>query len=389
MKILFITMFPLQMNTSATLQNLIIIDGLKELGYSIDVITTSLDESHSSYDETLSLKNVDNYYKLEIPKIYDSLRSKKKQGLIKKTFKKLIKSIYIEFEIYDGYKSVISKIDNLKLINFDYDYIISASDPKSSHLLTAKVIDKFQLQDIPWIQYWGDPMAIDITRKKKYFFEYRVKKEEERLLSLATKVFYATPLTSKKQSLLYPKYANKINFDTQGYWKEYRNYISTNSNDKKTVGYFGNYNPAIRDILPFYNSNDDGSYEIFIGGNGRSLEEKENTKILGYLSHQDIKKYENCCNVLVCVLNNKGTQIPGKLYYYASFNKPILVILDGEYQNDIKEFLDTFDRFYFCDNNSKSINTTITNILLDPAIKNFDLPHKLSPKFIAEKLLED
>lgn len=387
-KILFITMYPLEMNTSATIQNLIIIKGLVKLGYKVDVISTSINKTHYAYDETIDLSLINNYYKLEIPKMYNSVRSKKNENNFNKMLKKFLKEIYNEFEIYDGYRTVIEKVHQLKNINYDYDFIISASDPKSSHLLAEKIIDTYKLNEIPWIQYWGDPLAIDITRKKKRFLEYRVKNEEERIISRANKIIYATPFTANYQSKNYPKFANKISFVTQGYWEGYlNNNILKEENKLLRVGYFGNYNPMIRDILPLYNSNNDNEFELLIGGNGMKLENKKNTKILGFLNHSDIKQYELSCDILVCLLNNKGTQIPGKIYYYASLNKPILIVKDGEFGQEIEKFLSKFNRYEFCENNESSILNAINKIKMNKVDK-YKLPNELEPIYIAKQVLK-
>lgn len=386
-KILFITSFPLQLNTSATIQNLIMIDGLYDLGFSIDVVTTAIDKNHISYDDTLSIENINKYFELEMPKFYKSARSKKNQSKIKFFIKIILKSIYNEIEVYDGYKSVISKINNLNDLEKSYDFIISSSDPKSSHLLAYEIIKKYNFENIKWIQYWGDPMSIDISRKKKKFLEFSVKKEEKKLLKEASKIIYATPLTVKEQKNIYPEFAHKMSYVTQGYWKKYATF-NTVKNEKFTVGYFGSYNPKIRNILPFYNSNNSSDFYIYIGGNGMDLNNKKNTEILGFLNHQQIMEYEKKCDLLICVLNNKGTQIPGKLYYYSSFKKPILIIKDGENGNEIEKFLSIFNRFYFCDNNHDAISQKIKEIKNNQETE-FIVSELLSPKYIAKKVLED
>ena len=67
----------------------------------------------------------------------------------------------------------------------------------------------------------------------------------------------------------------------------------------------------------------------------------------------------------MCILNTSGTQIPGKIYHYAAANKPILIILDGEYKQEIFKYLNEYNRFVFCDNKVESIKESIKNICLE------------------------
>jgi hypothetical protein len=155
------------------------------------------------------------------------------------------------------------------------------------------------------------------------------------------------------------------------------------------VGYFGSFTPNTRNIIPLYNAVSElNDVQLNIGGSGMSLEEKNNIKLLGRLKYSVVRESEQKCDVLICLLNSKGTQIPGKLYYYASINKPLLVIVDGENGSDMKRFLEGFNRFVFCDNTEASIKEAI--IRLKHTTKQFklNLSEKFEPDYIAKKILE-
>lgn len=384
MNILFITSFSLKMNTSATIQNLIIINGLKQLGYNIDVITSKLNKEHVAYDDTLSLENINNYLELELPNALEIFQSSKKQNIVITKIKRILRRVYSEFEMYDGYKYLLNQIDTLNLSKCCYDFIISTSDPKSSHLLAEKIIEKFSLHQAKWIQYWGDPMYLDITRKRK-FLDFRVKNAESKILKKADKIIYATPFTLKEQKEIYQKYAFKMDYIVQGYWYGYLN-VKNIRNEKFTIGYFGNYSESIRNIIPLYKAvNKLNSIKLYIGGSGRKLNSTKNIEILGFLKHQDIKNYEQKCDVLVCILNNKGTQIPGKIYYYTSFNKPILIILDGEIKGEMKNFLKKFNRFDFCENNETEIRMKLEDLTKTNTTPI--IPNELHPINIARGII--
>lgn len=386
MNVLFISSFSLKMNTSATIQNLIIIEGLKKLGYNVDVITSKLKKDHIAYDDTLSLDNVRNYYEIELPNSLETFQSKKKQNLFTKNLRIFARKIYNELEMYDAYKYLIGKINTINLGKQKYEFIISTSDPKSSHLLANKIIERYHLEDAKWIQYWGDPMYLDITRDKK-FMDFRVRKNELSLLKKANRVVYATPFTLEKQKVLYFNYSYKMDYSVQGYWKDYIG-LNKSNNEKFTVGYFGNYSEKIRNIDSLYNAiNSMHDIELLIGGTGKDIETKANTKVLGFLKHQIIKKYEERCDILICLLNNKGTQIPGKIYYYSSFNKPILIILDGELKDEMRQFLESFNRFEFCENNETAIKTKLYELMNNKHNYDCILPEQLESSKIVKNIL--
>ena len=389
MRILIVSAFSLKLNTSGTIQNLIIIEGLKKLGYEIDVLTTELAESHVAYDPTLSLENIDNYYELRLPNVYSSMRTSNKESVVTKRVKKIIKRIYNELEVFDGYKGAIADLDSIDFKDVNYDYIISTSDPKSSHLIAKAFIDKYNLQSKMWIQYWGDPLYIDISRQRKKILEARVKNAERLLLRDADKIIYATPFTCDAQKKLYPEYQQKMDYATQGYWEDYSR-LEHSPNSKFTIGYFGNYNPNFRNIKPLYNAMSGlREEELLIAGSGMELENKENISVLGYLNHQKIREYENSCDLLVCILNNRGTQIPGKVYYYASFKKPLLVVVDGDYGEKIKEFLGSRERYIFCENQEDSIKNAILEIKKNTYNNFNEISELLTPEYMAKRILKE
>jgi hypothetical protein len=80
------------------------------------------------------------------------------------------------------------------------------------------------------------------------------------------------------------------------------------------------------------------------------------------MANADMERLEADCDVLVCLLNRRGTQIPGKLYHYAATNKPILVILDGERAPDIETYLQRFARFVCCANEANAIQLAVEQL---------------------------
>src|SRR5699024_9006515 len=120
-----------------------------------------------------------------------------------------------------------------------------------------------------------------------------------------------------------------------------------------------------------------------IGDSDMILDETENISIY---SRGDIAEYERKADLLVCMLNNNGTQIPGKVYHYAATNKPILIIKDGDKQEEIERYLKKFNRYYFCENDVFSIREKVHEIMDK---KTWDSPcEEFNPQNIAQKFID-
>jgi hypothetical protein len=348
------------------LRKIITIKSLLEYDVELTLLTTEIPLGASNFTNSVDYSNIK---KITIPNspLYSKFISKrnKKVSPFRKKIKLFLRKIYYKFSMYDPLKQ---SIKNAKLvldqIENDYDLIISVSDPKSSHLLTNTILKMKNIKYKKYIQIWGDPMTIDIT-KSKVIPKLLIKKEEEKLLSVADKVYYVSPLTLQKQKEIFPKQAKKMDILFPAYSQKK---IYEKVNNIKNIGYFGDYTSSVRNILPLYNAVSDSKYKLYICGNtDLNLPSDENRLIRPRISVDEVKKLEAEMDLLIHLSNKKGTQIPGKLYQYMGTNKPILFILDGD-KESLKKIFQPFNRFYFCDNDSKSIREAIDYI-------NKDLKH--------------
>jgi len=344
------------------IRNNALIYGLNKNGHEIDLLSIEISSKNPYYDETIEWSKEINIIELkENKKIEQYLSySDTKQNKVKSILKPFIRKGFHALSVFDNTISYTKNINSKsieKILLVEYDLIISSSDPKSSHVMVKKLIDK-GLKFGKWIQYWGDPLTIDITRKSLYpmfisrFFE-------KNIFSDTDKIFYVSPFTLKSQKKSIPKFGAKMDFLPVPYKKEkkYKGKINTNTNSLK-LGYFGDYNSKIRNIIPLYNSiaNNPAKNSLFIAGNSDlKLKSTERIEVLPRVKSRIIAEKEDEVDVLVCILNKNGTQIPGKLYHYAASNKPVLVILDGEGQTSMKDYLESFNRFILCKNDENSI----------------------------------
>lgn len=390
MRILYVTMLALESNNPANMANIALINGLVSLGCEVDTLSIEIDKNSKIFDPTINLDMISNDYRLPIPSSHKYLSSKKKDDnikysiKIKNKIKRLLKRIYMKLEVYDGLKYSVKKIDDVVIPIQKYDSIISASDPLSSHLLAEKYLGKNLSNNTKWIQYWQDPMYMDITRN--HFFPSLLKREENRLLKKANRVVYVSPLTKKTNEEIYQTNANKMSVIPPAYVKK-RVFESETINKKPLLGYYGSYSSIARNVIPLYEASKDNIFKLEIIGHGDYLlEETSNVKISERITVKEVEERESLADILVCICNHRGTQIPSKIYYYAATNKPILIILDGE-AHLIRKFLEPFNRFIFCENNATDINKTVEDIIEGKIVACNNPVEEFSARSVANKFI--
>lgn len=398
MKILFIMMTPLQSNTSAIMRMTGIIRGAAMNGHICDLITLWGNENDSHYDSfnaDLEEKCIHNYYRIPMKRLYSVLKASKKDTKSKNkiiNLKQVVRNCGLwflkNFTVYEGTDINAKRILEID-IDFDsYDRIVSVSDPKSSHKMVLELLKAGRLTKIrdKWIQCWGDPWVSDMTRHfgaKKPL----IQREEAGILDLARKIVYTSPFTLAGQKRLYKKSASKMFLVNQTVLETYG---SVNIERKhKSIGYFGAYMNSIRNILPLYECCKSCNYSLIIAGKtDLHLPDTDTIRICQKLPFSTVSKLERQCGVIVCLCNRSGTQIPGKVYYQAAMQKPVIIIVDGENREKMRTYFESFHRYIICDNNKDAIKHAIEQAYADiDSDKHYDLDKRYYPDFCAKKIL--
>lgn len=385
MKILYITSTPLEYNSSANMRNIAIIKGLQQLGNEVSSLSSEAVNSSIYSDDISGIINLKSRYWLKLGAIQSNITNNINQ---RNNFKKIIKNriykIYTKFSIYDPKKTLVSKVSK-DFIKEKFDLIISSSDPKSSHLIAEKLIELNPNITKKWIQYWGDPFVGDIN-KNSIIPANVIKREEKRLIGLCDEVVYVSPFTLEQQQKNYPEYKDKMKFVPIPYIEE--KIFTTGSNSKVTLGYFGDYKSSDRNIKPLYETiiKNNDCYLNICGNSDIKLEEKENVSIRPRQKMNVVEELEKNSDILVCICNKKGTQIPGKIYHYAATNKPILIILDGDKKEELRKYFESFNRYKLCENTEEDILKAVKDIINEKVeYKPLTL---LSSEKIAKKFIE-
>lgn len=364
-------------NTSANLCHLAYLKGLEEAGHQIDLLCASSEDRRVDSNMTLpknvqckTYPGISLYERMSIrygrnpannvAPISDRSSTENKITFRQKFVRFAKRSVLSLYGVHGIYSTFVRKASCFRESK-EYDYIISISTPTASHLLAYRLIESQHVTAKHWIQIWEDPWYSDVYGFNR---QERVRREEKRLLSLAEKVCYVSPLTLQNQQKLFPESAEKMFWmPLPAYYKNatpvYKSY-GTN-----IYGYFGDYAPPARDLNPFYQAAKNVGIEVNICGNPYGLyPATDYVHIYPRLHLEELKPIEDNTSVLVFLCNRKGGQIPGKLYQYSATDKTILFILDGteDEQAVLKDYFGKFNRYIFCRNTVEDITRAIRQI---------------------------
>ncbi len=385
MKILYITSVPLEYSSSANLRNIALIKGLIKCGHSVSTLSTAPQKESSYYDKSILNIHINKRYFVELGKIHSKVTSTQRKTIVRK-IKKVLHSVYTSINIYDPRKNEVYGVSKIDFANEQFDLIISSSDPKSSHLFAEQLLKTHPNLAKRWIQYWGDPFTGDINRRSM-IPDIVVAKEEKRLLSLCDKAVYVSPLTSEYIKNRYPEYSNKIQFIPVGYSEE--KIYPKHESDTLDLCYCGDYYSKDRDLIPLVKAVEvlKEGFTLTMAGNSDIVPPSaENITVYPRVEKTKVDEIEQNSDVIVCVCNRNGTQIPGKIYHASATNRTVLILLDGENQNKIRTFFETYNRFVFAENKQESIVAALLAISQNPPIS---VPcEQLSGYYVAKEIVE-
>lgn len=381
-RVLVIAMCPYNTLASSNMRMLAMMKGLDELGYGMDLLATP-------EDVVTTVNDLSDYEFLDRVRIITTGNNELYEriaGSDRKATQKLLnvlRKVYHRFSMYTNKKKVAQKVVPEMLPQQSYDIVISVSDPKVSHIALLR-LRKLGLKCRCVIEYWGDPMLTDIARGNTLLPRWYIKKAERKFLKAAEKVVYTSPFTLEMEQKAYPKLSERMIYVPTA--NAFRKIYPETKNEIFTVGYYGAYTSHVRNILPLYEAFASlrGEAKLnLVGNSDLNLAETDNVMIR---ERGVVKDLEAETDLFICLLNSSGTQLPGKLYHNAATNRPLLVLLDGEYKAEIREYLEQFNRFLFCENNADAIADAIRNIRRDPG--KWEPCPMLDPKKIAAKIIE-
>ena len=351
MRILTVFSQPIENNTSSMIRCRNVLNGFAEIGNSIVAYSPYPDKHSKYYGEKFSIND-----SIQVRRYGREVKTNTVPN-VNGRFKSLLLKIYRKFDLFGSaikyYRFTDEILEEIK--DEKYDMLLSLSSPIVSHIISNKI--DVSLKPQLYIQQWGDPLTADITRKT-LTPKWLQKRIEKKLLLRADKVYYVSPFTLFEQQRLYPGLKDKMSFVPT---PANKHVYSSPNNQSLCIGYFGSYYPSARNIIPLYEAVKKlGNVDLtVVGDSDLQLNEEKNIHLFERLTPDELGRYLEKVDIIVCLMNSKGNQIPGKTYSYACTNKEVLMILDGEQAESIKQFFGRYNRFTFCTNNVKEIEKTL------------------------------
>ena len=382
-KIAVILALPAEYNTSSMLRCRSIINAITGMGHFVKCYMPNPDKNSKYYSESLNISCTEIFrYGKVIQNGAILAETQKKNKSIKAHIKSIIYKLFKKVDVFGATLLYLPERKRISknISKGEFDILISFSDPMPAHMI-GKYCKKHN-KNLRYIQQWGDPLASDTISKIAQPVWMR-KIIEKSLLKPADRICYVSPFTNDEQKKLFPSQANKMLFLPTP-CLEYKDEGESTNTDQICLGYFGSYNSVARNLIPFYNAikTIPDVKCLIIGDSDIELQETDNIKIIARVSQEELSEYMKQINVIVCLMNHKGNQIPGKVYHDASSSKDILFLKDGEYGDDIERFFSKYNHYTFVNNNEKSIAMAIEKY------KQFGVPHREAVKeFTAENIV--
>lgn len=385
-RIAVILVLPIEYNTSSMLRSRSIITSLIEMGHTVKCYCPYPDINNKYFSSKTKIPEMELFRfgrkawsgmkeRLEQKRVFSFRCTATRFGL--RLFRK-----------FDVFGSTLLYLPERKRISEDiakgsFDILLSFSDPMPAHMI-AKYCKQRNPQ-LRYIQQWGDPLASDTIGKTAQPVWIR-KRIEAVLLQPAEKICYVSPFTCGEQKKIFPKQADKMFFlPTPSLKYEETKDIS----DGLCIGYFGSYYSTARNLKPFYEAakNNPAAKFLIIGDSDLKLESTENIMVIGRIPHDELNAYMQKIDVIVCLMNSRGNQIPGKVYHDASTTKDILFIKDGEYGDAIETFFDKYNHYTFAENTEESIDAAIKRYISEGVPVRRPV-QDFQPLSVAKKLIE-
>ncbi len=364
MNILLVTLYSLERNTSVAISNINITKGLLELGHQVTWVMPHWAQCETEFDAS-------QVRVIRVP----GKDEKRDAGFLRNR-------LHSHFYMLDFTRPYLRQVRKTQIPDEFYDVVISTSDPKTSHVFTARLLRRVRYGR--WIQHWGDPLLGDITRNF-WWPRWYIKCYEKNIIRKADKIVYVTPFTCDAQRKEYPRLAHKIAFiplpaDMHGTH-------TVSKPDQLRIAYLGDYNPAFRNLRPLYNacSKMDG-ISLTIAGHGPDYRSLPNIRVLPRIPQDRALEIENDSDVIICVCNKRGTQIPGKVFYKSSSDKHILIAVEQEMHDEMCRYFESYNRFTVCDNTRESITEALLSLRFRP--HNYITPERLRPINVTKEILQ-
>lgn len=264
--------------------------------------------------------------------------------------------------------------------------LIISNAPTFEAILCGKAMKKL-FPNVKYYQYWSDPITLSGITPDDYSMKRFIHRwAEAKAIDSADRVIYGTKTLMDFQKQLFQKYADKMRYIDVSYTEAEDDDLSAGS--LKRLLYAGNFHKNIRNIQPLVDALANlPDYHLDIYGDGECKAETCNVCLHGRVSPKELEEIERNYGISVCILNHSCIQIPGKIFYRMNRPGVILIISDGKYASDLLEYLNSYGRFFVCENTREEIEKMLMKLSdSDKSVYSVEV-ERYSPKNIAKDLL--
>ena len=271
-----------------------------------------------------------------------------------------------------------------------------SSPPPISGFLAYDVRKLNHLEHVPLVQFWTDPLSLgrcdDISNIPVW--RYFHKKLEHKLLRNADRAVFVFPLLCEMEQRLHPEFAHKMVWSDVSYVEHHLDHGCPH-NKLITIGLFGAYQRRVRNILPLLaalHSFPEVQF-IFRGDSDMTINAADYPNLdiqPGRRPAEEVERLEAQCDILLILGAFSILALPGKAFYYANYNKPLVFISDGVHRQYFADYLACFeDRYIICNNETESICVALRQAIA--VLPNFQLhiPARMDPARIVRRLIEN
>ena len=245
------------------------------------------------------------------------------------------------------------------------------------------------------IQFWTDPLALGGCENANSVPKRRMLHllEERRALAYADDVVFCYPLLMELEKAAHPEYGGKMRWSDVGFIKHERDdYVP--HNEKVTIGLFGAYQRKVRNIEPLLSAMAAFPDVKFILRGDSDIEinssDYPNLDVKsGRISVEEVEELEAQCDILISLSGRYTVMPPGKTFYYASYNKPIVAIVDGPQADFMLEYLNGLERYVCCRNEKMSIVNGLKSAIKSIADFKREIPPRMKLATIARNLVSN
>jgi hypothetical protein len=336
------------------------------------------------------------------PEIFNNLNYEKGNiTLLNKYFRSVFKWLYSHFIegflfpdkyifIIKKYKSLIDRAFLLK----NYDYVILGLTPFSLYTLAPYI--KIKHPGLSLICDLSDPFTDNAANKYWLpFWKYRVRKFEDNSLSFINKIIVLNPSIKALYVKTYKSLiAENIYVVEQGFNLREPTISPPFFKNKIKLLYAGGLYSKFREPFELFKAIqgiNNQKLELYLYGNIAAKFIPGNCSNImygGVLSQEDLFNKYNESQLLIFIDNNRGIQVPGKLFEVISQNKPVLFIysnMSSPSMNYLKNSTNVFPVYNVASNIQSMIELILKkdlNSFAGTDVNNFTW-ERLSQKYLS------